>query len=56
MPQGNSSHSPVTLLRQRVRARKIARDIAVRIENELKYPGEIRVAVIRETRAIEFAR
>ncbi|HEY4502511.1 MAG TPA: ribonuclease Y [Candidatus Paceibacterota bacterium] len=37
-------------------ARKIARDIAVRIENELKYPGEIRVAVIRETRAIEFAR
>ena len=37
-------------------ARKIAREIAVRIENELKYPGEIRVAVIRETRAIEFAR
>jgi len=39
-----------------VEARQIARDIAVRIENELKYPGEIRVAVIRETRALEYAR
>lgn len=39
-----------------VEARQIARDIALRIENELKYPGEIKVAVVRETRAIEFAR
>ncbi len=37
-------------------ARELARNIALRIENELKYPGEIKVAVIRETRAIEFAR
>jgi ribonucrease Y len=37
-------------------AKKLARDIALRIENELKYPGEIRVAVIRESRSIEFAR
>ncbi len=37
-------------------ARDLARQIALRIENELKYPGEIKVAVIRETRAIEFAR
>ena len=37
-------------------AREMARDIALRVENELKYPGEIRVAVIRETRVIEFAR
>ncbi len=37
-------------------ARQLARDIALRIENELKYPGEIKVAVFRETRAIEFAR
>jgi ribonuclease Y len=37
-------------------ARKIARDIALRIENELKYPGEIKVNVIREERVIEFAR
>lgn len=37
-------------------AKEIARDIAVRIENELKYPGEIKVVVIRESRTIEFAR
>lgn len=38
------------------KARELARNIALRIENELKYPGEIKVNVIRETRAIEFAR
>ena len=37
-------------------ARELARTIALRIENELKYPGEIKITVIRETRAIEFAR
>lgn len=37
-------------------AKNMARDIAVRIEKELKYPGEIRVVVIRESRTIEFAR
>jgi len=37
-------------------AKNLARDIALRVENELKYPGEIKVAVIRESRAIEFAR
>ncbi len=37
-------------------ARKLARDIALRIEKDLKYPGEIKVNVIRESRAIEFAR
>lgn len=37
-------------------ARKLARDIALRIEQELKYPGEIKVTVIREQRVIEFAR
>ena len=37
-------------------AKKMARDIALRIESELKYPGEIKVAVIRESRTIEFAR
>lgn len=37
-------------------AKKLARDIATRIENELKYPGEIKVTAIRESRAIEFAR
>lgn len=37
-------------------AKKMARDIAIQIERELKYPGEIKVNVIRESRAIEFAR
>jgi ribonuclease Y len=37
-------------------AKKMARDIAVHIERELKYPGEIKVNVIREARSIEFAR
>ena len=37
-------------------AKNMARDIAIRVENELKYPGEIKVNVIREARSIEFAR
>ena len=37
-------------------ARELARSIAKQIENELKYPGRIRVTIIRETRVIEFAR
>ncbi len=37
-------------------AKKMARDIALRIESELKYPGEIKVTLIRESRNIEFAR
>ncbi|MBT4849439.1 ribonuclease Y [Candidatus Parcubacteria bacterium] len=37
-------------------AKKMARDIANKIESELKYPGEIRVTVIRENRITEYAR
>ncbi|MEK9181181.1 MAG: ribonuclease Y [Patescibacteria group bacterium] len=37
-------------------AMKLAKDVAARIQAELKYPGEIKVAVIREMRAIEYAR
>jgi len=37
-------------------ALKLAKEIAKRIEEELKYPGEIKVNVIRETRIIEYAR
>lgn len=37
-------------------AYKIARDVAAKIQEELKYPGEIKVTVIRETRVIEYAR
>ncbi len=37
-------------------AYNLAKDIARKIENELQYPGEIKVNVIRETRVIEYAR
>jgi ribonuclease Y len=37
-------------------ATKLARDIANKIEQDLKFPGEIRVMVIRETRVVEYAR
>jgi len=39
-----------------LQARTLAREIALKIEKDLKYPGEIKVNVIREMRAIEFAR
>jgi ribonuclease Y len=35
---------------------KMARDIAIKIESTMQYPGTIKVNVIRETRAIEFAK
>ena len=34
----------------------IAKDIVKRIENELEYPGQIKVSLIRETRAVEYAK
>ena len=37
-------------------AYKLAKDIAKRIEEELTYPGEIKVNVIRETRVLEYAK
>ena len=37
-------------------AKLIARDIAKRIQAEMTYPGEIRVTVLREVRAVDFAR
>jgi ribonuclease Y len=37
-------------------AAKMCRDIAKAIEEQLTYPGEIKVTVVRETRAVEFAR
>ncbi|MEK7134966.1 MAG: ribonuclease Y [Patescibacteria group bacterium] len=39
-----------------LKALQLAKEVAKRIESELKYPGEIKVNVIRETRAIEYAR
>ncbi len=35
---------------------KLARDIAKRIEDELEYPGQIRVTVVREARVTEIAK
>ena len=35
---------------------KIARDIAKKIEQEMQYPGEIKVTVMREVRSVEYAR
>lgn len=39
-----------------LQARDLARQIAMRIEQELRYPGEIKINVIRESRVIEIAR
>ncbi len=38
------------------KALELSDDVARRIENELQYPGQIKVVVIRETRAVDFAR
>jgi ribonuclease Y len=38
------------------RALELAREVANKIQSELKYPGEIKVNVIRELRAVEYAR
>ncbi len=34
----------------------LARDIARKLESELEYPGQIKVNVIRETKAVEYAK
>jgi len=39
-----------------LKAKRLAKEIANRIEAELKYPGEIKVTLIREARIIEYAR
>ena len=38
------------------RALQLASDVARKVEKELQYPGQIKVVVIRETRAMEYAR
>ena len=37
-------------------AHKLAKEIATQIEQELKYPGEIKVTLIREKRVVEYAK
>jgi ribonuclease Y len=39
-----------------IQAQVIARDVAKQVEEELTYPGQIRIIVVRESRATEFAR
>ena len=39
-----------------IQAQVIARDVAKQVEEELTYPGQIRVTVVRESRAVEHAR
>lgn len=34
----------------------LARDLAKKIEEEMEYPGQIKVNVLRETKAIEYAK
>jgi ribonuclease Y len=34
----------------------LARELARKIENELEYPGQIKINVIRETKAVEYAK
>lgn len=39
-----------------IEAKELAREVALKIEQELKYPGEIKVTLIRETKVVEYAR
>jgi len=38
------------------KAKQLAKDVAKKIETELRYPGRIKVTIIRETRVVEYAR
>ena len=37
-------------------ARNAARDISKQIENQMEYPGQIKVSIVRESRAVDYAK
>jgi len=37
-------------------ATKMARDVAKKIEESMQYPGQIKVTIVRETRAVDYAK
>ena len=55
MVPGPSTGGPVSV-RVEIRSSRLARDVVKKIEEQLQYPGQIKVTVIRETRAVDYAR
>ena len=55
-PAARSASSPTATSSTTQAAAKLCRDIARAIQEQLTYPGEVKVTVLRETRSVEFAR